>query len=148
MPAETTQRQQWLGVLARAELVAVTACLAGAPPLPAHTRLRGPEIGLVMLRGRAGGGGAAFNLGEMTVARCSVRAEGFVGHGYVAGRDMTKAETMARLDAALQDPARFAALWEVVIAPLAGQESGRRAALAARAAATKVDFFTLATMRA
>ena len=87
MPAETTQRQQWLGVLARAESAALAACVAEAPPLPAHTLLRGPEVGLVMLRGRAGGGGAAFNLGEMTVARCSVRAGGFLGHGYVAGRD-------------------------------------------------------------
>ncbi len=33
-----------------------------------------------MVRGRAGGGGSAFNLGEMTVTRCSVRiATGQVG---------------------------------------------------------------------
>ena len=41
-----------------------------------------------MMRGRAGGGGAPFNLGEMTVTRCTVRtAGGQVGHAYVAGRD-------------------------------------------------------------
>ena len=42
----------------------------------------------------AGGGGAAFNLGEMTVTRCTVRTEtGFVGHAYVAGREGTPRRT-------------------------------------------------------
>lgn len=147
MPTEKTKRQQWLAVLARAAPAALAACLEGAPALPGFTRLRGPEVGLAMLRGRAGGGGAAFNLGEITVARCSVRAGGFVGHGYVAGRDLAHAEMVARLDAALQDEARFAALWATVVEPLRVQEQARRAALAAQAAATRVEFFTLATMR-
>ena len=147
MPADQTERQRWMSVLARAERAAIEACLAETAPLPPHTRLRGPEVGLVMLRGRAGGGGAAFNLGEMTVTRCTVRAEGVVGHATIAGRDGAKAELAARLDAALQTQARAEALHRAVIAPLAAREAGRRAALAARAAATRVDFFTLATMR-
>ncbi len=147
MPADQTERQRWMSVLARAERAAIEACLAEAAPLPPHTRLRGPEVGLVMLRGRAGGGGAAFNLGEMTVTRCTVRAEGVVGHATIAGRDTAKAELAARLDAALQTPTHAEALHRAVIAPLAAREAERRAALAARAAATRVDFFTLATMR-
>ena len=68
--------------------------------------LRGPEAGLVMVRGRAGGGGAPFNLGEMTATRCTVRTEaGFVGHAYVAGRNERQAELAALADALLQDPA-------------------------------------------
>jgi alpha-D-ribose 1-methylphosphonate 5-triphosphate synthase subunit PhnG len=147
MSSAVTPRPRWISVLARAERAAIEQCLAAAPTLPAHTRLRGPETGLVMLRGRAGGGGAAFNLGEMTITRCTVRAAGRVGHAYVAGRDGAKAELAARLDAALQDPAMADALLQAVIEPLDALDQVRRAALAARAAATRVDFFTLATMR-
>jgi alpha-D-ribose 1-methylphosphonate 5-triphosphate synthase subunit PhnG len=101
-----------------------------------------------MLRGRAGGGGAAFNLGEMTVTRCTVRvADGHVGHAYVAGRDARQAELAALLDAALQDPARHDALQAMVIAPLAARQRAARDGIARRAAATRVDFFTMATMR-
>jgi alpha-D-ribose 1-methylphosphonate 5-triphosphate synthase subunit PhnG len=140
-------RKHWMAVLARADRAAIEQALAEAPPLPTHTRLRGPEVGLVMVRGRAGGGGAAFNFSEMTVTRCSVRAGGRIGHAYIAGRDDAKAELAARLDAALQDPARAEVLQRRVIDPLAAREAERRAALAARAAATRVEFFTLATMR-
>jgi alpha-D-ribose 1-methylphosphonate 5-triphosphate synthase subunit PhnG len=143
-----TDRQRWMAVLARAERGAIEACLAEAPALPAHTRLRGPETGLVMLRGRAGGGGAPFNFAEMTVTRCTVRAAGRIGHAYIAGRDGAKAELAARLDAALQESAAAAALHRIVIERLEILQNERRGALAARAAATRVEFFTLATMRA
>jgi alpha-D-ribose 1-methylphosphonate 5-triphosphate synthase subunit PhnG len=74
MADETTeQRRHWMGVLARATLGEIAARLDQVPALPAHTRLRGPEAGLVMVRGRQGGDGGPFNLGEMTVTRCSVR---------------------------------------------------------------------------
>ena len=64
-----------------------------------------------MVRGRAGGGGAPFNLGEMTATRCTVRTDGgFVGHAYVAGRDERLAELAALVDALLQDPDAQAAL--------------------------------------
>ncbi len=141
-------RANWMGLLARAKPSDLAALLEQAPPLPAFTRLRGPETGLVMVRGRAGGGGAPFNLGEMTATRASVRdAEGRIGHATVAGRDATHAETAARLDAALQDPVRHAALRAAILDPLAVSEVERRATRARRAAATRVDFFTLATQR-
>ncbi len=142
-----TDRQLWMATLARAERAEIERLLADVPALPAHSRLRGPEAGLVMVRGRAGGGGAAFNMGEMTVTRCAVRAGDHVGHAYIAGRDDAKAELAARLDAALQDPSRAEVLRRAVIEPLQAIEIERREALAARAAATRVEFFTLATMR-
>jgi alpha-D-ribose 1-methylphosphonate 5-triphosphate synthase subunit PhnG len=149
MPAEPTvsDRQHWMSVLARAPAGALAACLHAAPPLPPHTRLRGPESGLVLVRGRTGGGGAPFNLGEMTVTRCTVRAGGRIGHAYVAGRDGAKTELAARLDAALQDPDLHDGFAAAVIAKLADAEAARRAADASRAAATRVEFHTLATMR-
>ena len=149
MPPEMarSERQSWMSVLARAPADALLACLQDAPALPPHTRLRGPETGLVMVRGRTGGGGAPFNLGEMTVTRCAVRAGDYVGHAYVAGRDAAKTELAARLDAALQDAALHDALLDAVIAPLAAAEDARRSGDAARAAATRVAFFSMATMR-
>ena len=146
----TAQRQHWMAVLARASAAQIEAHLASCPKLPPHSRLRGPESGLVMVRGRAGGNGAPFNFGEMTVTRCAVRldeASGLVGHAYVAGRDARQAELAAVLDAALQDPARRPALEHSVIARLAHAQEAARRATAEKAGATQVKFFTMATMR-
>ena len=140
-----TPRQHWMAVLARATAAELEAASAGL--LPDYARLRGPEIGLVMVRGRAGGAGNPFNLGEATVARCTVRTTaGQVGHAYCLGRDLRQAELAAALDAALQGDAH-AAVQDRVIAPLAAAQAERRALLARRAAATQVQFFTMATMR-
>jgi alpha-D-ribose 1-methylphosphonate 5-triphosphate synthase subunit PhnG len=141
---ETKARQAWLSVLARSDRSAIERLVTGQS-LPDVEALRPPEIGLVMVRGRAGGDGQRFNLGEMPVARCSVRSEGgYVGHGYVQGRDKAHAELAARLDAALQDPGRRAALTASVIKPLEAALVEKRRAIEAKAAATKVDFFTMA----
>jgi alpha-D-ribose 1-methylphosphonate 5-triphosphate synthase subunit PhnG len=141
--SETTQRQRWLAVLARAATDQLEACWA-ATDHPACTLLRQPEFGLVMARGRAGGSGQRFNLGEITVTRCVVRSvDGHIGHGYVAGRDRRKAELVARFDALLQAPERRAALLARVVEPLAPAQAEARAAQARKAAATRVEFFTL-----
>ncbi len=143
-----SRRQRWMAILAGSTRPAIEARLAEAAPLPAYKRLRGPETGLVMVQGRAGGSGAPFNLGEMTVTRCTVHtAGGQVGHAYVAGRDARKAELAALLDATLQDPAAAPALEEAVIRPLARALAEAEAELRTQADATRVDFFTLATMR-
>ena len=71
MTDDQAARQRWMGVLARAKASEIEARLASVAPLPPHTRLRGPELGSVMVQGRAGGAGAAFHLGEMTVVRCN-----------------------------------------------------------------------------
>jgi len=141
-----TDRQRWMAVLARASAEDLAAKSQGL--LPAYSVLRGPEPGLVMVRGRAGGNGAPFNLGEATVVRCTVRsAEGQVGHAYCLGRDLRQAELAAALDAALQDPARREQVEARVITPLSHAQAQRRELQARRAAATQVQFFTMATMR-
>ncbi len=144
----TANRRRWMATLARASVERLNALLRVAPPLPAYTVLRGPETGLVMVRGRMGGGGDPFNMGEMTVTRCTVRTEaGVVGHAWIAGRNAEHAELAAAADAGMQDPTLAPALQAAVLDPLDVEEADRRAAIAARAAATRVDFFTLATMR-
>ena len=147
-PMITDRRRRWMATLARASAERLTALLQAAPHLPAYTVLRGPETGLVMVRGRMGGGGDPFNVGEMTVTRCTVRTDaGTVGHAWIAGRDAEHAERAAAADAAMQDPALAPALQTAVLDPLDAEEADRRASIAARAAATRVDFFTLAAMR-
>jgi alpha-D-ribose 1-methylphosphonate 5-triphosphate synthase subunit PhnG len=147
-PTESTSRQSWLGILARASGAEILELLQHAPALPDFSHLRAPEYGMAMLRGRMGGGGAVFNLGEMTVARCAIRdAAGRIGHGYAAGRDTGLVELIARLDAALQDPELFPEYEREVLRPLAQGQASRRAETESRAAATEVKFFTLATMR-
>jgi alpha-D-ribose 1-methylphosphonate 5-triphosphate synthase subunit PhnG len=109
---------------------------------PAHSKVRGPEVGLVMVRGRAGGGGAPFNLGEATVSRASVRiVTGEVGHGYCLGRDLGKAEVIAVIDALWQrDASRVEA---EIIAPLQALAAAADQKRRDESAATRVDFFTM-----
>jgi alpha-D-ribose 1-methylphosphonate 5-triphosphate synthase subunit PhnG len=112
-------------------------------PLEAEL-LRGPETGLVTLRGRIGGGGAPFNVGEATVTRATVRLPtGQVGHCYALGRDKQKAKLAAIADALWQDPAHRADVEASLIAPLRSALALAQEKRRAETAATKVDFFTM-----
>jgi alpha-D-ribose 1-methylphosphonate 5-triphosphate synthase subunit PhnG len=136
-------RAQWMGVLARATRAELETAWANLSERPQYEVLRRPEIGLVMVRGRAGGTGNPFNFGEMTVTRCAVRlSDGTTGHCYAAGRDGRKAELAALFDALLQsvDGARLQAS---VISPLARRQRADRELVSRKAAATKVEFFTM-----
>lgn len=136
----TSARKAWLSLLAKAPPARLAALM---PDLPPHDLLRAPEVGAVMVQGRAGATGAGFNLGEMTVTRCSVRlADGAVGHAWVQGRDRAHARRAAVTDALLQTP-RGAEVEASVLAPLAAEAAARTAARADRAASTRVEFFTL-----
>lgn len=136
-------RQAWLRVLALAPAEALERAWQGLPERPAHAVLRAPEVGSALVRGRAGGRGAPFNLGEMTVTRCAVTVGRHTGIGYVAGRHRRKAELVALFDALLQDDARRPALQSAVLAPLAEAHAATVATRSSKAAASRVDFFTL-----
>jgi alpha-D-ribose 1-methylphosphonate 5-triphosphate synthase subunit PhnG len=136
-------RARWMGILARATREELEAAWAGLAERPSYEVLRHPEIGLIMVRGRAGGTGNPFNFGEMTVTRCAVRlADGTTGHCYAAGRDRRKAELAAIFDALLQSGDR-ARLDANVVAPIAHRCAADRALVSRKAAATKVEFFTM-----
>jgi len=137
------QRQAAMAVLAHSTSAEIAGHLDRLA-LPDHESLREPENGLVMVRGRVGGDGAAFNLGEATVSRAAVRlASGEVGFGYALGRDRDKARMIALCDALVQSDAFSAAVETNVIAPLRAAMLGRRQQKAAEAAATRVDFYTM-----
>src|ERR1700709_1277362 len=96
------QRKAAMTVVAHSDAAAIARHL-DAIAVPAYENLREPENGLVMVRGRIGGDGAPFNLGEATVSRTAVRlATGEIGFGYVLGRDRQKAQMIALCDALLQ----------------------------------------------
>src|SRR5712672_2399789 len=100
--SKQTQRKAAMSVLAHSDAAEIASRL-DAVALPAHENLREPENGLVMVRGRIGGDGAPFNLGEATVSRAAVRlSTGEVGFGYTLGRDRQKARMIALCDAMLQ----------------------------------------------
>ncbi|MGJ3647893.1 phosphonate C-P lyase system protein PhnG [Sphingomonas sp. GlSt437] len=140
------RRQRWVSVLAKTDPASLQQLVEAFGLAPTYERLRGPETGLIMLQGRAGGTGAAFNLGEMTVTRCSVRlSDGTLGHSYVRGSDVAHSEVAAWLDALLQSPIHHEALSAAIIEPLAREADERRALAARKTAATRVDFFTLAS---
>jgi len=140
---DTAERQRWMGVLARASRTRLATLMADCGTFPAPEMVRPAETGTVMAEGRAGGTGARFNIGEVTTTRCVVRVEGRLGFSYALGRDRKKAELAATLDALLQNPKRQDVLLHKVIAPLAQEEAEARDLASRKAAATKVDFFTL-----
>ncbi|KIC12598.1 phosphonate metabolism protein PhnG [Leisingera sp. ANG-M1] len=136
-------RKGWMSLLAPADEARLTELWQGYGANPVCEFLRAPEAGGVMVRGRMGGSGAPFNLGEMTVTRCALSLEdGTVGHGYVQGRSMAKAEIAAKIDALMQT-AEAEALRAAVLVPLAAERQAQKDARAAKAAATKVEFFTM-----
>ena len=136
-------RKGWMSLLASADEARLSELWRGYGADPACEYLRAPEAGGVMVRGRMGGSGAPFNLGEMTVTRCALSLEdGTVGHGYVQGRSKAKAEIAAKVDALMQTGAADA-LRAAVLVPLSEERQAQKDARAAKAAATKVEFFTM-----
>lgn len=112
--------------------------------------LRRPETGLYMVQGRMGGTGERFNLGEITVTRCTLRSNiegastGLVGVAYVLGRNHRQAELAAIADALLQEPELHDALERELLAPVRMHLNSKRTQQQARTQSTKVDFFTVA----
>ena len=137
-------RQHWMAVLAKSNADAIESVWDEVPDKPEWDCIRPPEVGMVMVRARAGGTGQRFHMGEMTVTRCVVRLDaGNVGHAYVAGRDSRHAELAAVIDALMQQPARQSELRRIVVDPLETALAEERGRTARRTAATKVDFFTM-----
>lgn len=131
-------------LLARAGRKELEAAWAALAEKPASQPVRGPETGLVMVRGRMGGGGAPFNLGEVTVTRATVRlASGTVGHGQALGTDREKARLSAIFDALWQEAETQSFVEQTLLTPIAARIAGADRLNADETAATRVDFFTM-----
>ena len=111
-------------IVAEADAREVNAALERLKPLPVYAEVRKPEVGLVMLRGRIGGDGAPFNVGEATVTRAAVRLEsGEIGFSYLLGRAIEKARAAALIDAIWQSTEGRARVEADVVAPLAAAQA-------------------------
>lgn len=139
---EAPPRKAVIDTLAKADPSVLADLWARLGVTPSYRLVRGPETGLVMIRGRAGGGGAPFNLGEASVTRATIRLEtGEVGHAYALGRDGEKAVRSALLDALWQrEPERIEA---EVLVPLRQKAVEAATRLREETAATRVNFFTM-----
>ncbi|MFC5584740.1 phosphonate C-P lyase system protein PhnG [Nitratireductor kimnyeongensis] len=142
--AASEQRREAMAVLAIAnkdDLISLWE-KAGLPD-DART-LRGPETGLVTVRGRMGGGGAAFNFGEASVTRATVKLpSGEVGHAYALGREKSKVRVAALIDALRQKPGLQEEIERKILAPLRASQTAADSLRRSETAATKVDFFTM-----
>jgi alpha-D-ribose 1-methylphosphonate 5-triphosphate synthase subunit PhnG len=137
------QRRAAMAVLAHSDAADIAGHL-DAIAVPSYENLREPENGLVMVRGRIGGDGAPFNLGEATVSRAAVRlSTGEVGFGYTLGRDRAKARMIALCDAMIQSNEYADAVEAKIVGPLRTQMISEQNRTAAETAATRVDFYTL-----
>jgi alpha-D-ribose 1-methylphosphonate 5-triphosphate synthase subunit PhnG len=143
-PGNTTEaRQKTMAILAAASAEAVAEKFKQLDE-PSFDLVRKPETGLVMVRGRMGGTGSPFNLGEVTVTRCVVRLEsGETGNAYSLGRSKQKALQSAVIDALWQRSETREQIEADIIAPLAAAQEADKNAVKDETEATKVNFFTM-----
>ncbi|ARO28192.1 phosphonate metabolism protein PhnG [Rhizobium sp. NXC14] len=138
------ERKRAADLLARAERSELQAAWDALPQKPVTYPVRGPETGLVMVRGRVGGGGAPFNLGEVTVTRATVRLEsGSIGHAQALGTDREKARLAAIFDALWQEEATRDFVEQALLLPIEERIATTERRKADETAATRVDFFTV-----
>ncbi|MDB5525266.1 MAG: phosphonate lyase system protein PhnG [Rhizobium sp.] len=144
-PADDGQekRRRTMELLSKADDAVLIAAWEALADKPEVSRVRGPETGLIMLRGRIGGGGSPFNLGEATVSRATIRlGTGEIGHGQTLGLSRRKAELAAIFDAMAQRVEHHGHI-EALVADIEGTIAERDAERERQTAATKVDFFTM-----
>lgn len=143
-PAEQAGRRRCASLLASATSNELRAAWEALKDRPESRPVRGPETGLVMVRGRIGGGGSPFNLGEATVTRATVAlASGTIGHAQALGTDKEKARLAAIFDALWQQDATRDYVESAVLAPVEQKIAVQDKAKAEETAATRVDFFTM-----
>jgi alpha-D-ribose 1-methylphosphonate 5-triphosphate synthase subunit PhnG len=145
---DTEKRQAVMALCAEARGAELASALDRLAPVPPSRDLRPPETGLVMLRGRAGGDGAAFNVGEATVTRAAVVVgvageNERIGFAYHLGRDVAKARQAAILDALWQAREHRGGV-EAALEPVRLRIETERSRADRQIAATRVNFFTLA----
>ncbi len=137
-------RKRAMALLARATTPEMAEPIGRFWPGCAARDLKPIETGLVMLRGRVGGDGAPFNVGEATVTRAVVELpSGERGYAHILGRDGGRARLAAIVDALWQKSEARADVEKAILAPIAARLAAEKAKTCAETAATRVDFFTL-----
>lgn len=141
----TEARRQAMSAFAQAQPGELSTGLSDTPGSANWSFVRKPEIGMIMTRGRIGGSGAPFNIGEVTVTRCAVViGSGETGHATIMGRDREKAQLAALADALWQNPESRPVVEARIVSPVVARLAEDDARMRAETDATKVDFFTMA----
>jgi alpha-D-ribose 1-methylphosphonate 5-triphosphate synthase subunit PhnG len=142
--AATAERRALMRVCADASEAELEGALGALGDLPACSEPRSPQTGLVMVRGRVGGDGPSFNLGEAVVTRATVQLDsGTIGFSWLLGRSHRRARLAALIDALGQEDAYRERLATALVAPVEARRARERTEAHAETAATRVDFFTL-----
>ncbi len=147
--AQTEARPGWMRTLAGAATSDLAAAWQRWETKPEVEAIRGPEAGLVMVRGRIDAEGARFNLGEATVTRATVRLHGgglsgdAIGTAYVLGTDTEHARLAAIFDGLLTDADQHQRVLDEVVLPLRERQAERDQVDQAEARSTQVNFFTV-----
>lgn len=142
--AEPEQRRRCIELLAQTSCDELKTAWNGLSDKPTVKPVRGPETGLVMVRGRIGGGGSPFNLGEATVTRATILlATGTAGHAQALGTDKEKARLSAIFDALWQEAETRVFVETALLSPTESRIATEDRQKAEETAATRVDFFTM-----
>jgi alpha-D-ribose 1-methylphosphonate 5-triphosphate synthase subunit PhnG len=141
---DQAERRRTVGLLARATPGELRTAWETLPEKPEAKPIRGPETGLVMVRGRIGGGGDPFNLGEATITRATVMlASGTAGHAQALGTNKEAVRLAAIFDALWQEPGTHDFVERELLSPAEARLAAEDERKAQETAATRVDFFTM-----
>lgn len=132
-----------MGILAQASFEDLAGLWRTTGRDPEIEILRGPESGMIALRGRIGGTGQPFQVGEVSATRVTVRTPAGVGHAMVIGRNAAHAKLAAVIDGLCEDAEDAQAIEAAIIAPLEDRLKAVDRVRAAETAATRVNFFTM-----
>ena len=140
---QNESRKQWLSSLATADENYLISLWDNLNMKIEYNWLREPEIGSIMVQGKAGATGDNFNVGEVTITRCSLNLDKKIqGHCYVQGRNKYKSKIAALCDALMQTEKKEI-IKRNIIDKLIKYKNNKRNEILSKTEATKVDFFTL-----
>lgn len=144
MSTDHSERQDWMAALALTTAGRLRQAWDALAEQPRYSMVRGPETGLVMARARSGNTGERFNLGELTVTRCSVGLpDGTMGHAFIRGASPEHARLAGVFDALMQMPDRREELRRTLVVLLQEERKAHLARRREEVRPSRVDFFTL-----
>lgn len=137
-------RQHVLSVLSKTSFDDMDRYWSALALHPTYHFLKEPEVGMTMVRAKAGGAGQEFNMGEVTVTRSVVKLETQeVGFGYTVGRSIKKSTLMAVIDACVQVDGWQSLILDQLVQPLEKQLQNKHKQHKEKVERTQVNFFTM-----
>ncbi len=144
MESNKNHRQALLSVLSKASLSDIEKYWKVLSLDVNYHFLKEPEVGMTMVRAKAGGAGQAFNMGEVTVTRSVIQLDTQqMGFGYTLGRNIEKSTLIAVIDECFQIEQWQPLIKAKLLAPLQKILQKSDSEREEKVAGTKVNFFTM-----